>query len=124
MVTGQTANEINILKITLPSQSTVAITYTAAAVMTIPRLVTDITGITGDQYDIIVNLNLWAFAGDLATPELDTASVLDSTATEVTQLVTDSSMSTGFHVTNSGIGSSGVYLISASLKGSGLINVS
>ena len=124
MVTGQTANEINILKITLPSQSTIAITYTAAAVMTIPRLVTDITGITGDQYDIIVNLNLWAFAGDLATPELETASVLDSTATEVTQLVTDSSMSTGFHVTNSGIGSSGVYLISASLKGSGLINVS
>ena len=124
MVTGQTANEINILKITLPSQSTVAITYTAAAVMTIPRLVTDITGITGDQYDIIVNLNLWAFVGDLATPELDTASVLDSTATEVTQLVTDSSMSTGFHVTNNGIGSSGVYLISASLKGSGLINVS
>lgn len=124
MVTGQTANEINILDITLPSQSTVAITYTAAAVMTIPRLVTDITGLTGDQYDIIVNLNLWAFGGDLATPELDTASVLDSTATEVTQLVTDSSMSTGFHVTNGGIGSSGVYLISASLKGSGLINVS
>ena len=89
-----------------------------------PRFVTDITSPFDDQYDIIVNLNLWTFGGDLANSILTTASVLDSTATEVTSVVTDSSKSTGFHVTNGAIGTSGVYLISAKLSESGDIYVS